>query len=449
MARQLQETKQKNRQLQSQLDECLLGVKVPENLTDSTIINSHIKSLNETISILRKEKMDLTALCKKQQAKLLHMEKTSTEVNEQMRVKQTQIETLQYEMNSQARRNTTEITNLKQTLASAELELSATRREADEYHKATIEKSSEVSALESKISELKLKLSTSGTELNFGAKELFIQQLQDEVKRLGGLNSQLQVKSRQQHHQAMRDRQNASQYEEVAAGPSVNELMKSKEIDGLKSKLKKAAKFISHLIQEKEHLIEMSNQLRGELNRVKYDNDSLSLVRINRNATDDSLANQASQNSKNVSVSPAYKSALTNQLQQLEKKQYELTKQQLAFAQKKAMAKSEPSLNKDYNVSKYKESTSTTEDTNTLASSVRSDNLSDIWRIIDDHEANPVFESSEGPFASAMKVTSLKPKRPIPSTSSKSPRQIQKAPNNSILESKIQKPKIRNYNDRT
>ena len=100
---------------------------------------------------------------------------------------------------------------------------------------------------------------------------MFIQQLQDEIKRLNKINSQLQVKTRQQHHQALRENQaeKASNDFNDVSGPSVNELVKLKEIQGLKSKLKSAAKFISHLIQEKEHLIEMSNQLRGELNRIK------------------------------------------------------------------------------------------------------------------------------------------------------------------------------------
>lgn len=227
--------------------------------------------MNETICILRKEKMDLTAFCKKQQTKLLHIEKNSSELAEQLRLKQTQIETLQYEMSSQTRRNTTEINNLKQTLANSELELSGTRREADEYHKATIEKSSEIAALESKIGELKLKLSQSGTNLNFGAQELFIQQLQDEIKRLSKLNSQLLIKTRQQHHESMRelqDKQESSGHFNKP-DPCINNLVASKEIVGLKTKLKSAAKFISHLIQEKEHLIEMSNKLRGELNRIK------------------------------------------------------------------------------------------------------------------------------------------------------------------------------------
>ena len=118
-----------------------------------------------------------------------------------------------------------------------------------------------------------MKLSTSGTNLNFGAQELFIQQLQDEIKRLSKLNAQLQIKARQNHHQDMREKQNdferINELNEPSGGPSINDLVRIKEIEGLKSKLKSAAKFISHLIHEKEHLIEMSNQLRGELNRIK------------------------------------------------------------------------------------------------------------------------------------------------------------------------------------
>ena len=61
--------------------------------------------------------------------------------------------------------------------------------------------------------------------------------------------------------------QNTGQFNET--GPNLNEITLTQENDNLKAKLKSAAKYISHLIQEKEHLIEMSNQLRGELNRIK------------------------------------------------------------------------------------------------------------------------------------------------------------------------------------
>lgn len=104
------------------------------------------------IDVLRKEKVDLTALAKKQQTQLSYMEKQLGEQTEQSRQKQTQIETIKYEMSCQTRRATHELESLRQTVANLELELNATRREADEYHKATIERVSEVSALENKVS---------------------------------------------------------------------------------------------------------------------------------------------------------------------------------------------------------------------------------------------------------------------------------------------------------
>ncbi len=157
---------------------------------------------------------------------------------------------------------------------------------------------------------MKIKLSTSGTQLNFGAQELFIQQLQDEIKRVSGLNQQLQIKLREQHHQLTREQQNyptqnlskksaldkkatsssSSNSSNVSSEESsknsehnnqiysyvpkqsaatLNELEAKKENESLRVKLRTAAKFINNLIQEKEHLIEMSNQLRGELNRIK------------------------------------------------------------------------------------------------------------------------------------------------------------------------------------
>ena len=42
--------KEKNRQLQSQIDQFISKQKLPDKITDNTIINSHIQSLNETIS---------------------------------------------------------------------------------------------------------------------------------------------------------------------------------------------------------------------------------------------------------------------------------------------------------------------------------------------------------------------------------------------------------------
>jgi hypothetical protein len=61
--------------------------------------------------------------------------------------------------------------------------------------------------------------------------------------------------------------QNGQELEENSQ--ALDDWQTAKENEQLRGKLKSAAKYISHLLQEKEHLIEMSNQLRGELNRIK------------------------------------------------------------------------------------------------------------------------------------------------------------------------------------
>jgi hypothetical protein len=146
------------------------------------------------------------------------------------------------------------------------------------------------------------------------------------------------------------------------------------------------------------------------------------------------------------------KSPLASKLQQLEKKQYELTKQQLAFAHRKNMAKSDPTLS--YKSANYKESDSTNsiDDSNTVSSSVKSENIRDIFKLLDDEEImldDPVqvkksgAESFRDPFESAIKITGLKPAKDNISLSSKSPRPKQQPISARTV---VSKPKIRNYN---
>jgi hypothetical protein len=101
---------------------------------------------------------------------------------------------------------------------------------------------------------LKLRLSASGTQINFGGQELFIQQLQDEIHRL---NEKLINASQSDHRLDQVD------------GLTINEINYIKEIKSLKSKLKTLAKHLSQLIHEKQQLIEMSNQLRAELEKIR------------------------------------------------------------------------------------------------------------------------------------------------------------------------------------
>ena len=100
---------------------------------------------------------------------------------------------------------------------------------------------------------MKLKLSASGTQINFGAQELFIQQLQDEIQRLNE-----KLINRSEHDRS-----------DKVDGVTISEIGYIREIKSLKTKLKTIAKHLSQLIHEKQQLIEMSNQLRAELERTR------------------------------------------------------------------------------------------------------------------------------------------------------------------------------------
>jgi hypothetical protein len=47
---QVTKLKEKNRELQAQIDEFVVKQKLPDNITDNVVLNNHIQSLNQTIS---------------------------------------------------------------------------------------------------------------------------------------------------------------------------------------------------------------------------------------------------------------------------------------------------------------------------------------------------------------------------------------------------------------
>ena len=176
------------------------------------------------------------------------------------------------------------------------------------------------------------------------------------------------------------------------------------------------------------------------------------------------------------------KTALESKLVNLEKRQYELTKKQLAFAQRKSIAKSDPVLSvNEYKSSNYKDKDSDSltisqdDSNNTVISSIKSENLREVWKILDDNENDSLMKSRGSDFGEkkellddAIKITSYRSpssgrepynlnnqgKSPMTSKntvliSSKSPRPMSKTgsvPSTSRVDLiKNQKPKIRNY----
>ena len=83
--------------------------------------------------------------------------------------RQSEVEQAQYELNAAQRRHTAERSGLHQRIADLELQVSETRKEADEYYKAIIQRNLEVASLGNELSALKLELAQKRQPINFGA----------------------------------------------------------------------------------------------------------------------------------------------------------------------------------------------------------------------------------------------------------------------------------------
>lgn len=219
---------------------------------------------------------------------------------------------------------------------------------------------------------------------------------------------------------------------------------------------------------------------------IQVENDNLSLMRMARENEHQALHHQRSAspfNNPPPPKSPA-KTALESKLEHLEKKQYELTKKQLAFAQQRNITKSDPALFKgEYKSSNYKDNTSESisqvsfnDNDSMTTSSIKSENFREVWKILDENDSllqsgqhiNDLSISGKGLLDDAIKVTSYKSPetlaKPSPRNSSQSPNPSKKtvvigaksparkpAPPSSARGGepvKSQKLKIRNYNVR-
>ncbi|KAK2180134.1 hypothetical protein NP493_458g04063 [Ridgeia piscesae] len=304
-------------------DGCHKGVAKDNKLVanDNPQVLRHIEELNSSIGQLRGDKVELTAQVRKQQARIQHLERTVTELGKQPREKQAKVEQLQYKLNAETRRQEALVASLRHRVSELEIELTEARKEADEYHRVNIERNLEVTAISNEVSALKMELASDRPTVSFGAQELLIQQLQDEVKRL--------LKCQQMTFSD--DSTTATRGQGVTSNAAMAEMHK---------KLRQAAKHISQLTREKQQLIEMGNRLRGELHKsgLRVPQSTQQQLAANDNADhikpvlhQSDLVQTGSQSV--TARSNQLSQLIQTKLSQLEKLQYQLTKQELAFAQ--------------------------------------------------------------------------------------------------------------------
>ncbi|KAK7493273.1 hypothetical protein BaRGS_00015399 [Batillaria attramentaria] len=269
-----------------------------------TSVRNHIQSLNDMLGVLRGEKVELAAAAKKQQVRIQHLEEVLEEASKQPRELQVTVEQLRYETAAQQRRHAAETAALKQRISALETQLDEAQREADMFHQASVENNAELTALRNQMSALKLELAEKRPAVNFGAQELVIHQLKEELsslrQRAAGLG--LDPGGKQEHGAARTG---------FELGGSASEL---------RAKLHKAARHIAQLAREKQQLIELSNKLRAELKQAGIQQfirpDPVSKVVYLREP-----------------AQPVGRD-MADRLSQLERLQYELTKQELQYAQR-------------------------------------------------------------------------------------------------------------------
>lgn len=285
---------------------------VMSEVKDNIIVRNHIQSLNEVIGALRSEKMELSAQVKKQQAHILYQEKSTENVKKQLRDKQVEVEQLQYELGAATRRSQTELSSLRQKVSELELQLIEARKEADEYYRTNLQQNMEVTALTQELSNLKLQLAEKRPGVNFGAQELLIQQLQDEIMNL------------KQHGADFPSGSDTGDPNGPGSGGS--------QVRALQQKLKNAAKKIVELAKEKQQLLEMGNKLRAELKKAGVDGPAPSNMATRRpyRPLHQPIREEYSDHVTSQPQSEQYASKLN----QLEKLQYQLTRQELQYATK-------------------------------------------------------------------------------------------------------------------
>ncbi|XP_043109197.1 coiled-coil domain-containing protein 57 isoform X2 [Puntigrus tetrazona] len=266
---------------------------------ENAYLQNHIRSLNETIGGLRVEKVASAAALKKQEVRLAHLESAVEQLNQQCHSKHIDNESLRLELANHKRAAAAEEARLKQRVTATELELNEVRREAEEYQKGSLLHNLETVALGNQVSALKVDLAS--------RREPIV------------LNQSEMVKLLQEENLSMRQQLLVLQ-SSVRGGTMGDAAI-------LQSKLKQAARLISSLSQDKQQLIEMGNRLRAQLIEAGLKVPQHSKFTLKANDPEHSLMEKEPSQPEH-GVHPK------SRLSTLEELQYQLTTQELQYAQR-------------------------------------------------------------------------------------------------------------------
>ncbi|CAL8284376.1 unnamed protein product [Merluccius merluccius] len=263
----------------------------PEN----AYMQNHIRSLNETIGGLRMEKVASGAAQKKQEVRVAHLESALASLTQQFYDKQAEGEGLRLELANQKSKWASSEAGLRQRLAAVHMELEAVRREKEEYQKGHVLNQLETVALGNQVSALKLDIASRREPIVCEQSEV-VGQLREEnlalrrqLVSLGGLKS-------------------------GSGGPK----------PPTRDKLKQAARDIARLTRDKQQLIAIGNRLRAQLQTSGLEERHL---RYRLSPPDREVVHS-------VPAAERGGGAPDTHLSTLEMLQYQLTTQELQYAQR-------------------------------------------------------------------------------------------------------------------
>ncbi|XP_056627815.1 coiled-coil domain-containing protein 57 isoform X2 [Triplophysa dalaica] len=306
LEREIKELKARCRDLEGRLEEASKTVNISNTPAfalplspDNAYLQNHIRSLNETIGGQRAEKVASAAALKKQEVRLAHLESAVEQLTQQCHLKNVENEGLHLELANQKRAAAAKEAKLKQILAATELELQEVRKEAEEYQKGSLFHNLENVALGNQVSALKVDLASRREPIVLNQSET-VKELQEENLLL--------------RRQLLLGRS--------ARGGALGDVVL------LQSKLKQAARLISSLSQDKRQLIEMGNRLRAQLIEagIEVPRDPKIIIRPST-VPEQSLVGKEPCQSEHGLLSKG-------RLSTLEQLQYQLTTQELQYAQR-------------------------------------------------------------------------------------------------------------------
>ncbi|XP_024243844.2 coiled-coil domain-containing protein 57 isoform X1 [Oncorhynchus tshawytscha] len=278
---------------------------------DNAYLQNHIRSLNETIGGQRVEKVANTAALRKQEVRVAHLEAALASLTKQCHTKQMEGEELRLELANQKRSWSSEERGLRQRLVVVEMELEEVRREKEEYQKGSILNNLETVALGNQVSALKIDIASRRDPIVCEESEM-VRQLQEENLCLRQQQLSLGLRSG-----------GAGGYGPGCGGVQGDKLSAPLNAHLLQSKLKQAVQCIARLTRDKQQLIEMGNRLRAQLTDAGLE--------VLQSAPKTSLNPVSMEPERDPSRDTQHQQGRLSALEQL---QYQLTTQELQYAQR-------------------------------------------------------------------------------------------------------------------